>query len=330
MIVATDIDFHEPAEPDPFWAETNWFAFCVPEARLVGAVYALSRKEIGCMSTEISVSGAMIDSRSELLYIDSRHHLPAVEKLSDFTTANNLSIKAHSPRDYSIRYEGYDDFSLALDFEGLHEPWDIHDPSMNPLAHGTGTGGMGAAFGGHFEVSGHITGAMKLRGEEYAVDCVETMDHSWGHRPEVFMPTCGWSQAHFGRGLVIKWLNSFDLDAPTEEQQKLHYAYVMEDGKVYGVTAGTFLTQRFEGLLMGMEVSVTDVRGKTYEIRGLAETSLPLNVSAPSIFIGSNMRWSLAGDDRVGYGLAGDFISLQEMSRRHGRRWADLPTRMST
>lgn len=330
MITRQDIDFHIPEDGDPTWAETNWFAFSIPEERLMGVVYALSRKTLGCMSVEVCVTGAMVDTRSELLYIDSRHHLPAVEKLSDFTTANDLSIKATSPRDYAISYRGYDDFELDFDFRGLHEPWDIHDESMNPLAGAHSHGGMGAAFGGHFEVSGHTTGRMKLRGKEYAIDCVETMDHSWGSRQEVFMPTVGWSQAHFGTGLVIKWLNTFDLDKPVDEQQGLYYAYVMEDGEVYGCTDATFLTHRVGTLITGMEVSVTDVRGKTFELRGVAEVGMPIIVSAPSIFTGSNMRWSLQDDPRVGWGMAGDFISLQELSRRHGRRWADLPTRVST
>jgi hypothetical protein len=43
----------------------------------------------------------------------------------------------------------------------------------------------------------------------------------------------------------------------------------------------------------------------------------------------ANLRWTL-GDGQVGYGLATDFYSLQELSRRHGRQWKDLAARVTT
>lgn len=329
MISHSDIDFHLPDDGDPTWAETNWFAFSIPEAKLMGIVYVLNRKTLGCMSVEVSITGAMCETRSELLYIDSRHHLPVVDKLSDFTTTHGLSIRAHSPKDYSISYTGYDDFSLQFDFEGLHEPWDIHNPEQNPLAKGDKHGGMGSAFGGHFEVMGHTTGSMTLRGQTYPIDCIETMDHSWGSRPEIFMPQVGWSHAHFSRDFALTWLNTFDIDAPVDEQQKLYYGYVLDQGETYGCTAGTFLTHRVGSLITGLEVSLTDVRGNIYHLRGISEVAMPMLCSSPSVLSTANVRWTL-DDGRVGHGLATDFYSLQELSRRHGRQWKDLAARVTT
>ena len=123
---------------------------------------------------------------------------------------------------------------------------------------------MGTMFGGHFELHGHITGSLTLRGETYAVDCIETMDHSWGPRPEIFIPTMGWSHAHFGRDLQIKWVVTTDLDAPVDSQQQLAYGFVVEHGQVHGITGGTFVTHRVGSLITVTKVPVSGSRSGSF------------------------------------------------------------------
>ena len=43
----SDDDFHEPASNDPFWNETIWFSFSVPERALSGYVYPWVRANQG-------------------------------------------------------------------------------------------------------------------------------------------------------------------------------------------------------------------------------------------------------------------------------------------
>ena len=42
----------------------------------------------------------------------------------------------------------------------------------------------GHAYAGHFDQTGRYEGELSLRGRRHAIDCVATMDHSWGVRAE--------------------------------------------------------------------------------------------------------------------------------------------------
>ncbi len=108
MIRAEDTDFHTPPDVGHTWSETNFFCASIPEERLMITFYTLFRKGIGVMLSDIVVFGAFTNSRAELVYLDSQQHLPACENLSDYTTANGLTIKALTIRDYQIDYVGFD------------------------------------------------------------------------------------------------------------------------------------------------------------------------------------------------------------------------------
>ena len=45
-----DDEFHPPTTDDPFWTETCWFTFTVPERRLSGQLYPFFRPNQGVVS----------------------------------------------------------------------------------------------------------------------------------------------------------------------------------------------------------------------------------------------------------------------------------------
>ena len=50
MDMHPDDHFHPPTTDDPFWTETCWFTFAVPERRLSGQIYPFFRKNQGVTS----------------------------------------------------------------------------------------------------------------------------------------------------------------------------------------------------------------------------------------------------------------------------------------
>jgi hypothetical protein len=335
MITERDVEYHDGPGADHRYAETNWFCVYIPQERLMAIIYTVARRAVGVQSCDISIYGDLVDTRAETLYLDSQMALPAPPKLSSYTTANGLSVRAvNPPRDYRVDYVGYDDTEIHLDFKGLMEPFDIHDPNHSPLAKLTveeqhAGAGMGAGYGGHFDLTGHFTGTLKLRGREFAIDCVETMDHSWGNRAEIFVPTMGWSHAHFGKDLAIKWINHWDPSQPLEQQQKLAHGYVLEDGKVFGLTDLKLLTHRIGNVIHSVQIVATDHRGRTFEAVGTAETGGPWICYAGSLVYAAQCRWTLR-DGRVGYGLVSEITSLQALTRRFGRRWNESSRRITS
>lgn len=328
MIRKEDVEYHTPPDADHTYAETNWFCFYIPEPRLMGIIYTVSRKGVPAISSDVSIYGALVDNRAETLYLDSQQMLPAPDRLSDYTLPSGLSVKAvNPPRDYHVDYVGYDGTEINLDFQGLMDPFDIHDPDHSPFAKTTvaeqhAGSGMGSGYGGHFDLTGHLTGTLRLRGQEYPIDCIETMDHSWGSRPERHVPSMGWSHAHFGEDFVIKWINHWHHDRPIDQQQPLAHGYVMDHGKVYGLTDMSLHTHRVGSVITSLELEVTDTRGETFRALGTAEVGGPWICYASALVYAAMTRWTLE-DGRVGYGLAAEIQSVQSLTRRHGRRWTE-------
>lgn len=326
MITPADVEYHAPPDADHTYAETNWFAFYVPEARINTIVYTVARPGLGVQSCDVSMYGALVADRAETLYLDSQQALPAPERMGDYTTASGLRVRAvNPPRDFRIDYVGYDDCEIHLDFEGLMEPFDTSDPEhspravADPAAH-VANSGMGEAFKGHFELTGRFTGTLRVHGVDHAVDCVETIDRSWGLRPEIHQHAMGWSQAQFGPDLAIKWINHWDLDAPPESAQPLAHGYVLQDGEVHGLTDMQLITHRVGRVITGMDLRVTDRRGEIFELTGVAEVGGPWVIYTASEVFGVQMRWTDLGSGRRGYGFASEICSMQDLTRRHGRR----------
>lgn len=55
----------------------------------------------------------------------------------------------------------------------------------------------GEAYAGHFDQTGKFEGDLSSRGRRYPIDCVSTMDHSWGLRSERQGHTMSWLHGHF-------------------------------------------------------------------------------------------------------------------------------------
>ena len=88
------------------------------------------------------------------------------------------------PRRFRIDYVSPDGTEIHVDWVGLMEPFDIHDPTHSPQAggaydiHSDLEPGEKRPFG-HGDMTGRVTGTMTVGGREFEVDSVERMDRSW-------------------------------------------------------------------------------------------------------------------------------------------------------
>ena len=135
MIKASDVAFHTPV-PTPYdWAETNYFSYYIPEANITASVYVIARPGVGACVVDVMAIDKIGRLGLEALYIDFQQHLPMPEKLENFSLPNGLSLStSNAPRDYRLDYVGVNGTEMHLDIKGLHEPYDIHDPEMDPRA----------------------------------------------------------------------------------------------------------------------------------------------------------------------------------------------------
>lgn len=325
MITAADSDFHTRDPADVTWTETTFLPFGVPEAGIFGNAYVLARPNLGVAISSIIVSQGFCRQPFEIDFTDPQMHLRCPPSFSKYKLDNGLAVEAtQAPTHYRLSYENaLGACSFDLDFRGLHRPFDPHDPKENPLlqAHAGQPADprLGTAWmNGHFEVKGHITGGLELRGQRFKVNCYDGMDHSWGPRPEHGTRAVAWISANYGDDLAFHLAVPMNITKGEVSYDALRFGFVMDRGEVFGLVSASVQATRVDLLPMSCHIRVTDVRGKQYEMFGSAVGGHPWHSFNPShVCYQVLMRYQLGS--RVGYGEFGDIFGLDYLADRMSR-----------
>lgn len=317
MIEPNQAEFQTPDDADWRWTETNFWPFCIPEARISGSLYLFAKNRLGVCMSDITVQDRITTAWEDQIYVDNAQHLPCPESLLDYELPNGLSVHASKPLEhYLIDYVGIDDTEIHLEFKALADPWDINDPKTDPLAQSRIGAGWDSAFSGHYELTGRITGEARIRGTTYEVDCVDTADRSWGIRDDRNVTNITWLHGSFGEELTLHAMALID-PAHDEHFGGLISGYVLEDGDVYGLVEITGRSERSGMYAMSTLLEVVDVRGKRYEISGATLNAGPLGPWPAVLYVQHFMRWNCAG--KIGYGVQTDGITRAYATRHRDK-----------
>ncbi|MGV9710969.1 DUF7064 domain-containing protein [Gordonia sp. NPDC003424] len=326
MITAADTDYHESDPSEHTWAETIVCVFSVPEAGILGNAYVLSRPNVGA-----TISGVVVHSGfcapHEIDFTDPQVHVPAPDRFSKFELASGLAFEAtNAPRDFRVNYEhALGECRFDLNFEGLHEPFDVHDPSHNPLVDAsagdldTGLGDVWA--NGHYDMIGHVTGTLELRGHSYDVDCYDGMDRSWGPRAEIGNRGAAWIHVTFGAEFGLHLGMALDMRNGEIVYDGFRFGYVVEDGEMFGITDATVEASRVDLVAVSNHITAVDVRGKRHEFYGAAVGGAPWYSFSPA-YVSAQSLFRYEDRGRVGFAEATDVLGLEFLAQRvsrHGR-----------
>jgi hypothetical protein len=320
-----DAEFHS-TDPDPTWAETNFFGFYNAEERLNVGVYALFRPNIGVVSSTICMNAQRAVTPWEADFCDMRAAMPipTPRSLLDFKLLNSLHIRCLDPnRVWHIAYDDSQGTRIDVRYEALMPAFDIHDPAMDPMCGSKSEAGKfawGTAYNGHFDQTGHFKGSVTLRGREVPIDCVSTMDHSWGPRPERNKPNMSWLHAHFSKDLAVHAIFGFDQQRNGEELWLAH-GYVMDKGRIRGLKAGTGRVERpQERYPERLQLQVTDVDDRVWQLDGRALTTFPWQCWPNMVSFNSLCEWTMRGGGAgtsgtwQGHGEVQDFFELPQLN----------------
>ncbi len=313
MIKPEDAEFHTPPNDDYRWCETNPFLFNIPEAAISGVIYTVTRPLLGVCMSDVTVQDRISHHWDAQLYVDNQQHLPCPKSMLEYSLPNGVSVRAIKPLEhYEAHYEGIDDTGIDLEFKAIMPPYDMNDPDMDPLAAGRHDAGWSTAFGGHYEQTGRVTGELVVRGKRWKIDCIDTLDRSWGARAERDNAAVVWLHASFGERLTVHALFAFD-PAKTAEFGPLISGYVLEDGAVHGLTAIEGRSERNGLLPMSTWLKATDVRGKTFAMTAAAVNGAPWAPYPSLVYVQNLMRWNLDGE--IGYGVQQDVMARTYLTR---------------
>lgn len=234
MLTAADDRLHPPTSDDPWWTETAWFGFAVPDAGLCGSIYQIYRTNQGVMTTAVYVWSPGREDLRQLPYYRTFWHLPIPEGAQplDCELPSGLSVTTEEPlRTYHLRYDDGDEIDLDLRFAGVLPPQPLHVSD-----------GMG-----HLDQLGRVTGELVLHGEHHRVDCVEMRDRSWTPRRETSTHTrrgYAYGATHLGTGFFVATSvppRHPDGEAATDA---VVGGWVVRDGVATPVTAGERRVER--------------------------------------------------------------------------------------
>ena len=164
---------------DPYWSESSWFSWAIPERGINGFFYNHFRPNMNCL-----LGGPAMWDRSgqhvwDFLYFDWQlmRRLPRGRygvdyNKYDFETPWSMAIKMIKPLErYQLRYDR-EGFKLDLVFTAISPPNEV----------GQHERGAERAYKLHFEQPGRIEGTVELDGECYSVNCFSIRDGSHGPR----------------------------------------------------------------------------------------------------------------------------------------------------
>lgn len=325
MIKPEDADFHTPTSDDPTWAETNFFGFYIPEVPLNVGVYALFRPNVGVVISTVAMNSRFVDKPWEADYWDPQHHLPIPQpaNLRDYKLNNGLKVTSPEPnRVWDVEFDNGKNVSMHFRYTALGDAFDISDPDQDPIVaaqQGLETFAWGEAYKGHFDQTGHYEGELTFNGTTYPINCVSTMDHSWGLRAEHQDHNMSWLHAHFSKDLAIHAIFDFDHtggpDAVTDAP--VVHGYVLDHGEVFGLASGHSRTVREGYYAKSVEIEVVDSAGRTWKLSGAGRTSFPWQAGPGTVGFNVLAEWR-CGELR-GWGEIQDFVGPQNLTAMYTR-----------
>jgi hypothetical protein len=304
-------------EPDT--VHTHYFGFQVPEAG-IGAYTYIRYQPWFPLSQGGVVIFQGLDHRVPLdvAYLDYRMAMPYPEvEGSRITTANGYAVEfLELGRAARITYEspeaGFDITQVAVTPLVARR---AAIPGEN-LHHSHGPGGS--------EQFMHCTGALRLRGETYPVDCYMPRDRSWrqsrtearGGRHD---PPIAWTPIYFPEADLA--FNQVGFEAPGIH----HFAWVCDRGELRNVVSVQRSVEALHPYVpapLRQTIVAEDAAGATYCFTGEALALAPIPAWPNAGTYDSVIRWTDEAG-RIGYGpgqgIWYDAYQRLMKGRGHGR-----------
>ena len=297
--------FCPTATDDPYWNESAWFSFSIPDEGIHGMVYYFFRPNM-----KLLLGGPILwdDSGArtwDCLYHDWHHlqPMPVGAQKFDFTAHTSLDVKIVEPlKQYSLRYD-QNGFKLDLLWTAIAEPHHFLGMEIEAT-------GASADNRMHLEQMGRATGSLEINGITRKVDCFALRDTSWGRRQidTVKRGSYFWAVASESTAFHAQTMGD-DAD------QRVVGGFLTLDGKTATLAGGSRVDTKMGSLTPdSFRMILEDKLGRSAEI--IARTSSHLMFNG---FPRCQVVWSLLQAD-FGAGVKGwgDIQEFQPMEQFRG------------
>jgi hypothetical protein len=311
--------FHPPPTDDPWWTETVWYGWMVPERQMLGYFYLVYRA-----NQQLQFGGVLLlDGHAvlpwELPFFEYDWHLPLADPPNlldaDDLLRGDMRLRClEHGRSFEFGY-ARDDLSFDLRWDALMQP--LLTRQAPPFDHGS-----------HVDQIGRVTGTMTLYGERIPVDCFAMRDRSWGLRrngPQAKVGYCYATQSADDAFLAI----SVDRRQPDGSRRDgITGGFLMRDGVWSLLADGTRSTERDEeGRPATIVIDAVDQLGRPLRATGTT-VSRQVFLAYPSMFCWNSLaqwQWGAGQVDCNGWGEDQDIWHPRKW-REHARSLRGAPT----
>lgn len=273
-----DDEFHPADTDDPYWTETCWWTFAVPERRLSAQLYPFFRPNQGVCAAAAYVWDGRGDQPWNVRYAKNFWHLPMPDQpLSDISLPNGIRYRCIEPQHrYELSYDDPDgdDLAIRLTYTSVARP--------NYLGQS------------HLDQPGRYTGTIVLEGEEIEVDSYGFRDRSWGVRSQfgAGFGAGGYSYATAGED---HGFHTITMDFG-QGYQSIH-GYHMRDGEWSKLASATRVVSERDakGFPSVVEVRGIDGAGREFEATGRCLNHIALHLNPNLFTVNSLTEWQMDG-----------------------------------
>lgn len=318
MIRPEDELFHPPGN-DPYWNESGWFQFMIPERKLNGWICFYHRPNMNLSAGGVALWDPSGEHPYDCLYYQWDEHLalPTDANMHDFTLDNGLTVECVEPLvEYRTQYKQIG-CELDLHWTAVMEP---HE--QNPTGTGRVNPGIEHFSTNHYDQCGRLRGTINVEGEELEIDCLSMRDHSWGRRHV----TSDRRRAAYEFGFASE-TSSFHAnsvsDLPIDDDpilgttERIVAGWYMRDGVLGSLVSGERrVLERSEedGRPLRHVINALDDLGRTLHAEGTMASGLKWHGYNVLYTWWGLARWEFDGN--VGWGEEDDYWVM-----RHNRRF---------
>jgi hypothetical protein len=283
LLSPDDDQFHRPGD-HPWFFESSWWSFYVPERDLGAWIYHWVRPNQSTQGGGCWVYDSTTHSHLEVPYYGCYQNMPLDDPgdLRDITFPSGVSMQAIEPlHRYRLRFADRDLIAFDLDFDATMPPWIVAD--------------------GHFDQMMHVTGQLVLHGDAIAVDSIAMRDRSWSPRPE------RWKDGHVGycsAGTTdVAFLVNSAAGMRGETEERVRGGFHLRDGRRAAVVDGARELDRDpeHGWLRRITVEADDAAGRRLRARGEARSRMAMPIpGVHGVCWTTLVRWDIDGVDAWG------------------------------
>jgi hypothetical protein len=283
MLSPEDDKFHKRTD-DPFWNESAWFSFMIPEELIGGYVYFYHRPNMKLSAGGPGLFGLGGEEIHDCDYWDwnTCQPLPEGADMFDFTLRNGLTCETIDlQKSYRFTYAAQE-LELDLTWTCIMPPNELH--SLEPGEVNPGLiGWMGAAESdeirvGHYEQAGRMHGTVHLGERTFEVDCFSVRDHTWGPRTGAKYLRQGYGWAIASETSSFQAMSVSDLPASEDTilgtTERIVGGWFVKDGVKANLVSGRrqVVERGADGRPLREALEATDELGRTLNATGTIKT----------------------------------------------------------